>query len=71
MDWFYFYVYRAAEELICPLSSKLPFYWQQNDKKLVNSLNELLKDIKRTPFCGVNKPELIQISASIINEISD
>ncbi|PQQ38678.1 hypothetical protein C6H68_06065 [Photorhabdus luminescens] len=56
---------------MCSLSSKLPFYWQQNDKKLVNSLNELLKDIKRTPFCGVNKPELIQISASIINEISD
>ncbi|WP_391528913.1 type II toxin-antitoxin system YoeB family toxin [Photorhabdus akhurstii] len=68
MDWFYFYVYHAAEELICPLSSKLPFYWQQNDKKLVNSLNELLKDIERTPFCGVNKLELAGI---IINEISD
>ncbi|XHX67278.1 hypothetical protein GU833_00200 [Photorhabdus akhurstii] len=53
---------------MCPLSSKLPFYWQQNDKKLVNSLNELLKDIERTPFCGVNKLELAGI---IINEISD
>ncbi|PQQ32851.1 hypothetical protein C6H64_00990 [Photorhabdus luminescens] len=54
-----------------PLSFKLLFYWQQNDKKLVNPFNELLKDIKRTPFCGVNKPELIQISACIISEISD
>ncbi|MFD0705868.1 type II toxin-antitoxin system YoeB family toxin [Photorhabdus akhurstii] len=71
MNWFYSYVYRSADKLIFPLSFKLLFYWQQNDKKLVNPFNELLKDIKRTPFCGVNKPELIQISACIISEISD
>ncbi|NHB91593.1 Txe/YoeB family addiction module toxin [Photorhabdus cinerea] len=32
-------------------------YWQQNDKKLVKRINELLKDIERTPFCGIGKPE--------------
>lgn len=32
-------------------------YWQQNDKKLAKKINELIKDIKRTPFEGIGKPE--------------
>ncbi|GJQ64710.1 MAG: toxin YoeB [Melioribacteraceae bacterium] len=32
-------------------------YWQKNDKKLVKRINELLKDISRTPFTGLGKPE--------------
>ena len=32
-------------------------YWQQNDKKLAKKINELIKDIKRTPIEGIGKPE--------------
>ncbi len=32
-------------------------YWQANDKKVCRRINELIKDIKRTPFEGIGKPE--------------
>lgn len=32
-------------------------YWQKTDKKLVKKINELIKDIRRTPFEGIGKPE--------------
>jgi len=32
-------------------------YWQKNDKKLLKRINILLKDISRTPFEGIGKPE--------------
>ncbi len=32
-------------------------FWQQNDKKILKRINELIKDIKRNPFQGVGKPE--------------
>ena len=32
-------------------------YWQANDKKMVKRINLLIKDIKRSPFDGVGKPE--------------
>ncbi|WP_340617399.1 Txe/YoeB family addiction module toxin [Xenorhabdus entomophaga] len=32
-------------------------YWQQTDKKMVKRINDLIKDIKRTPFTGKGKPE--------------
>ncbi|MDC9592124.1 Txe/YoeB family addiction module toxin [Xenorhabdus sp. IM139775] len=32
-------------------------YWQQIDKKMVKRINDLIKDIKRTPFTGIGKPE--------------
>ncbi|WP_100159662.1 Txe/YoeB family addiction module toxin [Proteus columbae] len=32
-------------------------YWQQIDKKIIKRINELIKDIKRTPFSGIGKPE--------------
>ena len=32
-------------------------YWQKNDKKLLRKINELIKDIQRTPFEGIGKPE--------------
>ena len=32
-------------------------YWQEQDKKLVKRVNQLLKDIDRTPFEGIGKPE--------------
>ncbi len=32
-------------------------YCQKIDKKLVNKINKLIKDIKRNPFSGIGKPE--------------
>lgn len=32
-------------------------YWQKNDKKILSKINDLLKDISRTPFSGLGKPE--------------
>ncbi|WSH69693.1 Txe/YoeB family addiction module toxin (plasmid) [Rhizobium ruizarguesonis] len=32
-------------------------YWQKNDQKMVEKINELLKDTKRSPFKGLGKPE--------------
>jgi len=32
-------------------------YWQKIDKKLVKRINLLIKDISRTPFEGLGKPE--------------
>ena len=32
-------------------------YWQQNDKKILKKINALIKDIQRTPFEGLGKPE--------------
>ena len=32
-------------------------YWQKRDKKILNRINTLIKDIQRTPFEGIGKPE--------------
>ncbi|MGR3806570.1 Txe/YoeB family addiction module toxin [Pasteurella testudinis] len=32
-------------------------YWQQTDKKILKRINELIKDISRSPFEGKGKPE--------------
>ena len=32
-------------------------YWQMQDKKTLKRINQLLKDIGRSPFEGVGKPE--------------
>lgn len=32
-------------------------YWQQNAPKLVERINELLRDTMRHPFTGIGKPE--------------
>jgi toxin YoeB len=32
-------------------------YWQKTDKKILSKINDLLKDISRTPFSGIGKPE--------------
>lgn len=35
-------------------------YWQNKDKKILKKINTLLKDIKRDPFDGIGKPELLK-----------
>jgi len=32
-------------------------YWQKTDKKMLNKINKLIKDIKRSPYEGIGKPE--------------
>ena len=32
-------------------------YWQKIDKKILNKINTLIKDIKREPFSGIGNPE--------------
>ncbi len=32
-------------------------YWQQHDRKLLKRINDLIKDIQRTPYEGIGKPE--------------
>ncbi|SKA76754.1 toxin YoeB [Prosthecobacter debontii] len=39
-------------------------YWQQVDKKIVQKINGLLKDISRTPYSGIGKPEPLKHALS-------
>lgn len=32
-------------------------YWQQQDKRMVKRINELIEDTTREPFAGIGKPE--------------
>jgi len=32
-------------------------HWQTQDKKTLKRVNDLIKDISRTPFTGIGKPE--------------
>ena len=32
-------------------------YWQQMDKKILRRINDLIKEIQRTPYAGIGKPE--------------
>ena len=32
-------------------------YWQKRDKKILKRINTLIKEIKRSPFDGIGKPE--------------
>ncbi len=32
-------------------------YWQTHDKKILKRINQLVKDISRSPFEGIGKPE--------------
>jgi len=33
------------------------FYWQETDKRNLKRINLLIKEIKRSPFDGMGKPE--------------
>lgn len=32
-------------------------YWQATDKKVIKRINELIRDIMRSPYDGIGKPE--------------
>ena len=35
-------------------------YWQKTNMKIVKKINSLLKDISRTPYEGLGKPEALK-----------
>ena len=35
-------------------------YWQTTDKKILKRINLLIKDIKRSPYEGISKPESLK-----------
>lgn len=37
-------------------------YWVENDKKILKRINDLIKEIERTPFSGMGKPEALRYS---------
>lgn len=39
-------------------------YWQKTDKKLLERINALSKDISRTPLTGIGKPEPLKNALS-------
>ncbi len=34
--------------------------WQSEDKKMIKKINDLIKDIQRTPYAGMGKPEALK-----------
>ena len=47
--------------------------WQIQDKKILKKINSLIKDIKRDPYNGIGKPELLkhELSGCWSRRISD
>ena len=39
-------------------------YWQKQNKKMLKKINDLIKDIERTPFKGLGKPEPLKNNLS-------
>lgn len=39
-------------------------HWQKTDKKVLNRINILIKDIARDPFDGIGKPEPLKHALS-------
>ena len=35
-------------------------YWQKVDKKVLKKINSLIKEIQRSPFEGIGKPEALK-----------
>ena len=39
-------------------------YWQKNDRKVFVRINVLIREIQRTPYDGIGKPERLQHALS-------
>jgi len=37
-------------------------YWKEKDLKVLKKINELIKDIQKTPFEGLGKPEALKFN---------
>ncbi len=40
-------------------------FWQENDKRFIKRINELIKEIERSPFTGIGKPEPLKHHLSV------
>ena len=39
-------------------------YWQKQDRKMVERINKLIREIQREPFAGIGKPEPLKHALS-------
>jgi len=39
-------------------------YWQANDKYILKRINELIKNVQRSPYQGIGKPEPLKHALS-------
>lgn len=39
-------------------------YWQKQDRKIVDRINKLIREIQREPFSGLGKPEPLKHALS-------
>jgi toxin YoeB len=39
-------------------------YWQKHDKRVLERINKLIKEVVREPFAGVGKPEALKHALS-------
>ena len=39
-------------------------YWQRSDRKILERINKLIKEIQRSPFEGTGKPEPLKLGLS-------
>ena len=39
-------------------------YWQKLDKRMVERINKLIREIQREPFSGIGKPEALKHALS-------
>lgn len=39
-------------------------YWQKHDKRTLKRIHELIKDVRRSPFEGIGKPEALRHNLS-------
>lgn len=39
-------------------------YWQKTDRKLLERINTLIREISRSPFAGIGKPEPLKNALS-------
>ena len=42
-------------------------YWQTQDKKTLKRINALIKDIQRSPYEGIGKPEPLRLMKLIVS----
>ncbi len=53
-------------ELVCvPGSWEDYLYWQNTDKEMLVRINDLIKDVLRSPFKGIGKPEPLKGNFSL------
>ncbi len=43
-----------------PESWKEYLYWQKQNKNILKKINILIKEVQRTPYIGIGKPELLK-----------